>query len=214
MKKIVKLLPVALALMVAPMAFADTSNVAQSDMSINVAPFLNITKESETAEASAKFNDSYTTLTLDKSLAAEFKVINNVPDKVIYLRATCPSAGGAQQALYGTAADKINIVFTNSSRQSSTPASSVTNITGAGVAAAQNPNAIAFAITPTITADTATGAATPTAEMEGNNVKYTIKNGVYSMNYTLVADALANTFSTHDTDGTYKATLLLTDTNP
>ena len=111
MKKIVKLLPVALALMVAPMAFAEPASNAQSDMSITVSPFLNITKKSETATTGAQFNDSYTTLKLNTPLSAEFEVINNVPDKVIYLKATCPSAGGDQQALYGTAADKINIVF-------------------------------------------------------------------------------------------------------
>ena len=215
MKKIVKLLPVALALMIAaPATFADPSNNAQSDMSITVSPFINITKEAAVETSNAQFNDTYTTLKLDASMNANFKVINNVPDKVIYLKATCPSAGGEQKALYGNAADKINIVFTNGSRQSETPASAVTNITSATPAVAQNPNAIAFAITPTITPDTATGAATPTAEMDGNNVKYTIKNGVYAMNYSIVADALANTFSTHDTDGTYKATLLLTDVAP
>ena len=219
MKKIVKLLPVAFALMLINPAFADPSNKAQSDLSVTVAPFINITKEAETPTANARFNDAYTTLDLDTTLSATFKVVNNVPDKVIYLRATCPSAGGDQQALYGTAADAINIVFTNSSRQSATPTNSVSNITGATASAAQNPNAIAFAIKPTITPDTTTGAATPTAELSGkdgatDNVKYTIKNGVYTMKYDIQGSALANTFSTHDTDGTYKATLYLTDVNP
>jgi len=214
MKKLTKLLPVALALMLAAPAFADPSNNAQSDMSLTVAPFINITKESAVETANAQFNDQYTTLTTDTTLGATFKVINNVPDKVIYLRATCPSAGGDQKALYGSAANKINIVFTNSSRTADTPSTAVTNITSGAAAVADNPNAIAFAITPTITPDSSSGATSPAAEVINQNVKYTISNGIFSMSYALGTEALANTFSTHDTDGTYKATLLLTDVAP
>lgn len=34
------------------------------------------------------------------------------------------------------------------------------------------------------------------------------------MQYAIGTSALANTFSTHDTDGTYQATLTLTTTGP
>lgn len=107
----------------------------------------------------------------------------------------------------------MNIVFTNNSRQPADTA--VQNITsGSGTAYKENPNAIAFAITPTITPDTESGAEDPTKTFESNKAKYVIKNGKYKMQYAIGTSALANTFSTHDTDGTYQATLTLTTTGP
>lgn len=113
----------------------------------------------------------------------------------------------------GTDAESMNIVFTNNSRQPADTA--VQNITsGSGTAYKDNPNAIAFAITPTITPDTESGAEEPVATFDANKAKYVIKNGKYQMQYTIGTAALASTFSTHDTDGTYQATLTLTTTGP
>lgn len=140
-------------------------------------------------------------------------MVNNQPDRAIYLSATAPTTGGATTALYGTDAESMNIVFTNNSRQPADTA--VQNITsGSGTAYKDNPNAIAFAITPTITPDTESGAEEPVATFDANKAKYVIKNGKYQMQYTIGTAALASTFSTHDTDGTYQATLTLTTTGP
>lgn len=217
MRKIVKLLPAALALMLISPAFAAPSNSAESTMNITVAPFINIKKLSEVNAAEAQFNDEYTTLTTDKALGANFQVINNEVGKVVYLTATCPSAGTGSKtkALYGENDKKLNIVFSNQAKASEIQDSYITNITsGSGTAKGDNPNCFALSLTPTIEPDASSGAETPAASLEEQSVKYTLKNGVYAMNYTVGQEALANTFSTHDTNGTYQATLTLTTTQP
>lgn len=215
MRKIVKLLPAALALMLmSPAVFAAASDEATSTLNITVPEFINITKDNSSVEtASATFDDNYTTITVTPALNAVFNVVNNQPDRAIYLSATAPTSGGSTTALYGEDADSMNIVFTNNSRQPADTA--VQNITsGSGTAYKENPNAIAFAITPTITPDTESGAEDPTKTFESNKAKYVIKNGKYKMQYAIGTSALANTFSTHDADGTYQATLTLTTTGP
>ena len=189
MRKIVKLLPAALALMLISPAFAAPSNSAESTMNITVAPFINIKKLSEVNAANAQF--------------------------VVYLTATCPSTGGNAKALYGEDDKKLNIVFSNQTKASEIQDSYITNITsGSATAKGDNPNCFALSLTPTIEPDTSSGAETPTASLEEQSVKYTLKNGVYAMNYAVGQNALANTFSTHDTNGTYQATLTLTTTQP
>ncbi len=214
-KKLTKLLPAALALMLmSTAAYAVPSEEATSTLQITVPEFINITKDgSSTETTSATFDDNYSTITLSPSLNAIFNVINNQPDRKIYLSATAPTSGGSTTALYGDDADNMKIVFTNNSRQ---PAdTSVTNITsGSGIAYKENPDAIAFAISPTITPDTESGATEAQKEFANNKATYTIKNGKYKMQYTIGTTAEANTFSTHDTDGTYQATMTLTTTGP
>lgn len=215
MRKIVKLLPAALALMLISPAFAVPSDSAESTMNITVAPFINIKKLSEVNSAQAQFDDEYSTLTTDKALGANFQVINNEVGKVVYLTATCPSSDGPSKALYGEDDKKLNIVFSNSTKPSEVQTSHVTNITsGSATAKGDNPNCFALSLTPTIEPDSSSGAETPSATLEQSSVKYTLKNGIYAMNYAVGQKALANTFSTHDTNGTYQATLTLTTTQP
>lgn len=215
MRKIVKLLPAALALMLMSPAFAVPSDSAESTMNITVAPFINIKKLSEVNSAQAQFNDEYSTLTTDKALGANFQVINNEVGKLVYLTATCPSSGGTSKALYGENDKNLNIVFSNSTKSSEVQDSHVTNITsGSSTAKGDNPNCFALSLTPTIEPDSSSGAETPSATLEESSVKYTLKNGIYAMNYAVGQNALTNTFSTHDTNGTYQATLTLTTTQP
>lgn len=215
MKKITKILPLAMALMLAVPAFAataDTTNSQTSTMTLTVPEFINITKTDSVEEANAEFDADYTTLNTSVTMNAGFHVITNVPDKKIYLKGTCQGADGEQVALYGDSAGVLNLVFANEQRKPTTAA--ITNITGKAAAKASNENAIAFSLTPSITAIAASGATDPSAVLADGKVTYTLKNGAYDMVYTLGQTALAETFSTHDTWGTYKATLLLTDANP
>lgn len=215
MKKIVKLLPVALALMIAVPAFAEDAAAkdnATSVLNLTVPKFINITNPGSGKETtSATFDANYTTITTADNLTASFHVINNDPTRNIYLSATAPTSGGSAPALFAAdaAGAGLSIVLTNSTR---VPAdSSVTNITaGSGTAKASNPDAIGFAVTPTITAVANTGSKAPTPAYASNKVTYQIVNGEYDMSYALQTTALANTFSTHDTDGTYQATITLT----
>ena len=70
-----------------------------------------------------------------------------------------------------------------------------------------------FAMNAKVTPDTNSGATDPTITPALGKVTYVLKNGVYDFKYDLIQDATTGTFSTHDSYGTYKATLTLTDTN-
>ena len=85
MRKIVKLLPAALALMLmSPAVFAAASDEATSTLNLTVPEFINITKDNSSVEkASATFDDNYTTITVTPALNAVFNVVNNQPDRAI-----------------------------------------------------------------------------------------------------------------------------------
>ena len=216
MKKIVKLLPIALALtLISSAAYAETvtgSKTATSTQLINVDKFINITHVdgSSVEEASAGFNADYSEITLDKAMTTTFKVVTNNPDEAIKLTATDLAGGGQVNAIYGTDANTLNLVFTNNGEGTrAAEATAVTNITGGSPAVASNANAIAFSLKPTITYDKASAGADPKPTKEADGVKYTLQNGIYTFTYTLGQTGLPNTFSTHDADGKYKATLTL-----
>lgn len=213
MKKFTKLLTIAFAMTVfSSCAFAAPSNNASSQLDLTVPEFLNIIKEDSTVPAGeAAFDDTYTSITnISPALHADFTVINNKPGRAIYLQSVAPSEG-TPAALYGTASD-LNVVFVNMTNQPD--ATSVTSITAGGeLNPAENANAIAFKITPTITPDSNSGAqpVSPNWDTSKKQLKYTITNGKYSMSYAIGTTALPNTFSTHDTNGTYRANLVLTE---
>ena len=155
----------------------------------------------------------------------QFHVVTNNPDEAIKLTATCLAGGAQVNALYGTNAQNLRLIFTNNGTDVGTAsrdaeASAVENIMGKNPAIAQNANAIAFTLTPTFAVDSTFGGTTPTATLEAGGegiqagVKYRITNGAYNFNYTVGTTAIANTFSTHDTDGEYRATLTLSQVSP
>ena len=122
MKKIVKLLPVALALMIAVPAFAEDAaakDTATSVLNLTVPKFINITNPGSGKETtSATFDANYTTITTADNLTASFHVINNDPTRNIYLSATAPTSGGSAPALFAAdaAGAGLSIVLTNSTR--------------------------------------------------------------------------------------------------
>ena len=222
--KIVKLLPVALALMLISPAFAEVvagSNTATSTQIITVPKFINITHDPASVEsATAQFNGTYNVITLDKSMNTQFHVVTNNPDEAIKLTATCLAGKKQVNALYGDDAKNLRLIFTNNGKDKrAAEATAVTNIMGTP-AIDQNANAIAFTLTPTFAVDSTAGGTEPRATLEAGGegiqagVKYRITNGAYNFNYTVGTTAIANTFSTHDTDGTYKATLTLSQVSP
>ena len=222
--KIVKLLPVALALMLISPAFAEVvagSNTATSTQIITVPKFINITHDPASVEsATAQFNGTYSVITLDNSMNTQFHVVTNNPDEAIKLTATCLAGKKQVNALYGDDAKNLRLIFTNNGKDKrAAEATAVTNIMGTP-AIDQNANAIAFTLTPTFAVDSTAGGTEPRATLEAGGegiqagVKYRITNGAYNFNYTVGTTAIANTFSTHDTDGTYKATLTLSQVSP
>jgi len=216
--KIKTLLPVALMMMLVSPAFAEdpatASNSAQSELQITVPEFINITKETSVEASTATFDPTYSTITLVPALNANFKVITNKPNDSIKLTATALEGSVQVNAIYGTAADDVKLVFTNINRAPS--AGAIDNIKGSTPAVASNANAIAFKLTPTITPDTNSGATDPAATYDNGTgtISYVLQNGIYGFSYAVGTTAEANTFSTHDTNGTYKATLTLSQVTP
>lgn len=216
--KLTKLLPAALALMLMSTAVyaEDQSNSAQSVMTLNLAPYIKITTSTAAVSSDTGYGQDYGSITINTDLAPTFKVINNDPSRVIYLKGTAPVSGsGTTNALYGGAdGSDMKIVFTNTSNA---PAdTSVQNITSGSPTASSNPNAIAFSMASTITPQENTGAENPASVefSEEDGIKYPIKNGIYDFAYNITGDNITNTFDTNDTNGTYQATLTLTTAQP
>lgn len=206
--KITKFLPIALvAIMLAPASFA-ASGTASSNLQINVPEFINITTTSPSAK-SATFDDNYSQITLNEAMVSNFHVITNYNGKQIKLSASALADGPATApALFGTAASPI-IVLSNETVK---PTTAQIASCGALSAVAENPNCIAFKLTPTITPDSATPAAIQgTPALASNEITYTLTNGIYDFKYTSGLTAEGTTFSTHDEMGTYKATLTMTE---
>ena len=211
--KITKLLPLAMALMMMNSAVFAAEDSSTSTMTLTVPEFINIAKEADSVEtANATFDDTYETITIDQ-MNANFKVITNKPGQAIQLSGTTNASGSDTKAIYGTSATSFNLVFANQTGVKAT-VDDVTNITNGSPVVASNKNAIAFSVTPTITPVAASGAAEPSATFDSGVVKYTLQNGEYGMKYTLGTTAVANTFSTHDTNGDYTATLTLSKVTP
>ncbi len=212
--KFTKFIPVALALTLASPAFAvDDPAVlsAQSNLSIPVNHYVVITKDAETPTTTATFNSTYDQMTLADSLGVTFHVLTNKAENdVVTFTATCPTVESATNNALGGAIDNMKIAFAKSDR-SGTQAGVTNALTSP--AAGSNANVIAFTLTPTLTIDDTSGAtAISTKSLSGAGVaQYTLPtSGVYNFKYATGQEAITQTFSTHDTYGTYQATLTMT----
>lgn len=216
--KFTKFIPVVCALALACPAFAAATDSATSEQQITVPEFINITKKAGAVEeAGATFSDAYDAITLDAAMNVVFNVITNVPTDKVYLTATAKEDGGAVKCLGGAAdATSLKIVFTNDSVASGSPSGAITNALGNSPVLATNADAIAFNLTPVVTNDADSGmSAAPTGSLASNVVTYQFsKAGKCDFAYTMGTSAIANTFDTHDTAGTYKATLSMTHAAP
>ena len=210
--KFTKFIPVALALtMVAPAFAADAAKLSDfSEMVITVPDYVYIEKEAGAVEAAnASFDKTYSTITLDAAMNATFGVVTNkaTADQVTFT-GRCTENGAEVNALGGTI-DAMKLVF--SKEGTATPAGSVAAaLAGSDVTASKN--AIAFALTPTLTIVADSGATAISEKTLSEGVaNYTLPTaGKYKFLYTLGTTQEANTFSTHDTAGTYKAKITMT----
>ena len=215
--KFTKFIPLALALTLAVPSFAATATSLSDEMSFGIGNFFNMTRNAGTHTATTTVDEAYSTLTLT-AMNAGYHVITNKLSDAVQFSAKCTTSTGTAEALYADSADPtlLRIVFTNDSNLPLTAA--VTNITtNTSVDKTQNAEAIAIAVTPTAKkkANTSPTDTDPVAAMDGANaVKYTFNNGEYDFTYNFGTTAVANTFSTHDSVGTYKATLTLTQVTP
>ena len=220
--KFTKFIPVALALTLAVPAFAAPVATQSDTLQFTLSPFFNITKNSPKVYTGAvTVDDAYTTLTVSTPMTFGYHVITNNRSDAVKLTAKAESTSGTQvDALGGTASNPV-IVFTNTTM----PAAEKPSKAQVQAAAALDddksatPNAIAFNVTPVCKMVDDTGAlADPSATMllpaaDGANIKYTFNNGEYNFDYT-ISTADNTTFSTYDTEGTYKAYITMTQTTP
>jgi len=206
--KFTKLIPLAMAAMLVSPAFAATS--VPVELSITVPTFFNIVDESTNKSVSGTITGTAgDTLTLSAAMTPAFRVYTNYTANTVKLSATAPLSSGTAAALYGSeSAPKL--VFTNTKSGSQPASGSVTDITGGTSSASGNPNAIAFAFTPSVALVPGTGPDDNIGAAYATNViTYTMKNGQYTFSYEGATTPEDKTFSTMDESGTYKCNVTL-----
>ena len=226
--KISKLLPItlALSLCMSTATFAateETKQLNQADYKLYLEEFLDIEVTAPDATGAVDYASNYSSVTLRAPVEGSFQVISNTNTKDVYLYATC-IAGSEVPALYGTATNALKLVFTNTATASvqdgpvegsKTTDSVVSGIrNGTITEASGSPNAIVFdlTVTPTLDPDKSLAGGSITGEISDNtNVKYTMPNGVATFACS-VSGTDAVHFSPLDTNGTYRATLYMSDT--
>lgn len=213
--KITKLLPIALAFaMTTTGVFAATeaTNSSQAaEYQLNLAEFFDIETVTTPTPSPVSYSGNYTQATIDNALVGEFQVISNTNTKDVYLYGQC-EAGGAQKALYGSLED-LKLVFTNTTDEHSSTADAVANITGGSPATMQNPNAIAFKLAINTNHEEGPTNALLSKDFTDQVIHYSVENGKATFTCTVSGAAETGTFSTRDTNGTYKATLTMSDTS-
>ena len=213
---------VALAITVAVPAFAAPVTTQSDTLQFTLSPFFNITKNTpKTYTGAVSVDDAYTTLTVTTPMTFGYHVITNNRSDAVKLTAKAESTSGTQvDALGGTASNPI-VVFTNTTMPAAEKPSKaqVQNAAALDAEKSNTPNAIAFNVVPVCKMVDNTGAAAdPAATMtsaaaDGANIKYTFNNGEYNFDYT-ISTADNTTFSTYDTEGTYKAFITMTQVAP
>ena len=210
--KITKALPLAVLALAFSTSFAmadDQSPSASTNFHLTLPEYLKITAATETLAKTVTYDDDYTGANLE-AMTATYTVITNDPGKSIYLQATCATSGTPANALFSPAKDPSKL-FLALSNESVPPAAEAVG-KACSETKADTPNVITLSLTPTLThdLDNATGI-TPEWD-EAGQVHYVVKNGTGTFSYLTGTKVEANSFSTHDTHGIYKATLTMTKT--
>ena len=219
--KITKILPLALAFALATTgAYAEsaagetteaTNNSQTINYSLDLQPFLDIETVTANTQTSSNtsFSGNYTGITIDTPLKGEFQVIGNQTTQSVALTATCQAGGAAQDALYNVSGDGggLRIIFTNNTNAAD--ANDLTTMK-TSYTTASSPNAIAFTVSPTFKhEETPTAGFLNTPALSDGKIVYEVANGKHTFTYTIGTTAADSSFSTLDTNGTYKATLTM-----
>ena len=228
--KITKTLPLVLALaMTTSCAFAEEgegqaaadtiSNTGTAVYTLELAEFFDIDVNQAGGNSTTTFGTDYDTITIDKAIVGEFEVVSNTDSKNVYLKGTCATSdGGDQPAIYGTPGvdntpGALKIVFTNDRvKPTKTAVSNLT--TGGNTSTTNNANAIAFALVDNYSSEESflDNKLQSAASLSNGVISYGIYNGKHKFKYTVsAANSVDASFSTMDTNGTYKATLTFTD---
>ena len=216
--KFKKLLPIALALMLCTSAGvyaaggADAQSSDTAVYTLNLADYLRIATTTDPSPSEVSYGTEYSSATIDTAMTGVFKVISNNRTQDFYLQGTCPTSGSSNTScLYGADGDCKNLKMVFTKADNPPQSTSVTNITGGSPATGDNPDAIGFNLTITSAREDGPDESL-TAVWDTNKVKYTMNNGIETFTCTVSGSNDTNTFSTHDTDGQYQATLTMTET--
>lgn len=212
--KITKALPLAvlaLAFCVPSVMADDQSPSANTVFQLELPEYIKITSEKANITKTVTYDNDYAGANLE-AMTAKFTVITNNPAKNIYLQATCATNGTPAKALFCPSEEPANLFVAFSNESKLPEAATVAKATSA--TKADTPDVILLGITPALSHDNFGNAGiTPAWDSTNQRVKYVIKNGTGTLAYTTATKVEANSFSTHDTMGTYKATLIMTETN-
>lgn len=214
--KFSKILPIALALTLCTSAGVyaaggvDAQDNSTAKYELTLADYLRIATETEPSPSTVTYGTEYSSATIDNALTGVFKVISNNREQVFYLSGKCPTDGGTTDCIYGADPDCKNMKIVLTKTDVPPAATAVTNITSGSPTTGENPDAIAFALTITPAREDGPDE-NLTATWDTSRIKYTMNNGIETFTCTVNGSNEANTFSTHDTDGTYQATLTMSE---
>ena len=198
------------------MAFCVTSAFAESatvNYEVTVPNYLTITAGGDPAavEATVSFSNSNTgTCTLANSaLTGAFTVVSNDPNQKVYLFGTAIGAETSKKALFQTGNAAPILAFAKEGGTAT--ATQIEDAASSSPAVANNPDVIAFTITPTTSVTVSGNATNLTGTYQTDHITYNMGNGVGTFTYVIGGVNVSNTFDTGDTAGTYKATLTMTN---
>ncbi len=175
---------------------------------LTLAPYIKITSTGNKA-STVSFGDNYGSISIDEPMAGSFTVISNAATRDIYLRGT--NTVNNAKALYAVAENPaaLHLIFTKVGGVATV--SDVTDAAKASPSQASNKDTISFAITGTPShAESPDSGISPAWDNANKQVVYTMTNGTGTFPFTISGNADPSTFSTHDSAGTYQATLTLT----
>ena len=216
--KITKMLPILLLLSAIPVFAETASPVKLQDYTLTLGEHIQLREKtgSNVKTATTSFIGDYEGLQLDAAMLAEFQVITNQPRK-IKLTATCTN--GAQAIVKPSVAAQTNavsdasefsLVFSKTGGlQEAEDIAAIVN--GVAVDNDSNKDCFSIPVSLDVTRTLPTGTLTDVATTWDNGFVYDIANGTYDFKYTFAQAADQQTFSTHDSAGTYTATITMTD---
>ena len=173
--------------------------------------------------ATTSFLNDYQELNLNASMKAEFQVITNQPRK-IKLTASCINGTQAIVPSLTTTTDPQTQVETTSLNDNDSfsvvfsktgglqDANDIAAIvSGVTVDGDNNKDCFSIPVSLVVTRTLPAGSLADVATTWDEGFVYQIANGTYDFEYTFAQTADQKTFNTHDSAGTYTATLTMTD---
>ena len=226
--KISKLLPITMLVALGMSVTASQALEASDPLTyqLSLPEYIKIDSSSTKPTADLTFSDDYEGFSYTGAMDATFRDVSNAPEKNFLLtESAIPSGVGTLNAL---SKDGKYIVFVNTQPGSIPSDTQIQNATDAP-AAADNPNCFGLSFTLGAATNTLSTAQdnkiTPTYEVVGDipgegeavdssarALQFTLTNGITTLPFTFgTSNDVTNTFSLHDTLGTYQAVLTMTE---